>query len=127
MDLVLDAANPLFLDAMYSKLSPEWMGVDRSDITRQFFSLYLVGLVGGHSPTPISPRRPSIRSWLSADEPASPSGRHAAVPDLLRPELVPPSAPPREILETLLPFSASTSNGGSRINQGTRRDGLHPR
>ena len=59
MDLIMDAANPLFLDTVYSKLSPEWMGADRSDMTRQFISLYLIVLVGGHSPTPISPHRPS--------------------------------------------------------------------
>jgi len=43
----MDAADPLFLDAVYAKLSPGWMGADRSDMTRQFISLYLIVLLGG--------------------------------------------------------------------------------
>ena len=65
MDFVVNAVDPLFLDAVYSKLSPGWMGADRSDMTRQFISLYLFGVSGGHSPTPISPRRPSIRMLVA--------------------------------------------------------------
>ncbi|KAJ1469701.1 hypothetical protein T484DRAFT_1850760 [Baffinella frigidus] len=75
MDVIMDAADPLFLDAVYAKLSPGWMGADRSDMTRQFISLYLIVLLGGLSPTPIPPPLdPYARGWVLTNVLLHPAG-----------------------------------------------------
>ena len=50
MDLVVDFADAYAFDAVYSKVSPNWLGADSFDITRQFLSLYLIVVSGGHVP-----------------------------------------------------------------------------
>jgi hypothetical protein len=50
MDLVVDFADAYALDTVYSKVSPNWLGADSSNITRQFLSLYLIVVSGGHVP-----------------------------------------------------------------------------
>jgi hypothetical protein len=47
MDLLIEWQDSVFFDAAYSKISPDWLGADRSDPVRQFISIYLTVAIGG--------------------------------------------------------------------------------
>uniref|UniRef100_A0A6U4NGD9 Fatty acid hydroxylase domain-containing protein n=1 Tax=Hemiselmis andersenii TaxID=464988 RepID=A0A6U4NGD9_HEMAN len=47
MDLVLDWQDGMYFDAMYKALSPDNLALDRSNIYRQFISIYLTVGIGG--------------------------------------------------------------------------------
>ena len=46
MDLLLEWMDNQCLDAIYSKFSPE-LGLERSNVLRQFMSIYMIVAVGG--------------------------------------------------------------------------------
>jgi Delta7-sterol 5-desaturase len=47
MDLLIEWLDNQALDAVYSKVSPDWLGSDRYHAVRQFISIYMVVAVGG--------------------------------------------------------------------------------
>jgi hypothetical protein len=47
MDLALEWQDNMYFDALYTKLSPDWLGADRSNWVRQFISIYMTVAVGG--------------------------------------------------------------------------------
>ena len=47
MDLLVEALDYHGLDAFYSKVSPNWLGSDRSNAVRQFISIYMIVAIGG--------------------------------------------------------------------------------
>ena len=47
MDIVLEWLDGQVFDNLYSNLSPDWLGKERSNVYRQFISIYLIVAIGG--------------------------------------------------------------------------------
>ena len=47
MDLVLEWLDGQAFDSLYANVSPEWLAKDRSNVYRQFISIYLIVAIGG--------------------------------------------------------------------------------